>query len=206
VHDGERVVRYSAADVVLAVPSSVAPRLAPSLAGTPAASAASLGTSPIVNVHVVYDRRVTDLPFAAAVDSPVQWFFDRTDSSGMPRMNPGHQYLAVTVSAADDLIDVPSRDVLARFQPELAALLPDAARAEIVDSFVTRERQATFDQRPGCNVLRPGPDTGLGVLWLAGAWTDTGWPDTMESAVRSGIRAAEAALRLPSDQVWTFAA
>jgi uncharacterized protein with NAD-binding domain and iron-sulfur cluster len=101
---------------------------------------------------------------------------------------------------------VPSRTLLDRFRAELERLLPDARRAEVVDSFVTRERRATFDQAPGCNALRPAPDPGLRGLWLAGAWTDTGWPDTMESAVRSGIRAAEAALDTSSDQIWKFAA
>ena len=100
----------------------------------------------------------------------------------------------------------PSRIVLARFRAELERLLPRARRAEVLDSFVTRERRATFDQVPGCTVLRPEPGAGPGVLRLAGAWTDTGWPDTMESAVRSGIRAAETVLRIPSEERRRFAA
>ena len=198
--------RSTADAVVLAMPHAETFRAAPSLAEGPLAGAAGLGASPIVNVHVVYDRTVTDLPFAAAVDSPVQWLFDRTQSSGVARVHRGAQYLAITMSAADDMVDVPSRSVLARFRAELARLLPRARRAEVLDSFVTRERRATFDQVPGCTVLRPEPGAGPGVLRLAGAWTDTGWPDTMESAVRSGIRAAETVLRIPSEERRRFAA
>ena len=197
---------WSADAVVLAVPHRDAFAIVPQLAATGAAPAAMLGSSPIVNVHVVYDRAVTDLPFAAAVGSPVQWFFDRTDSSGLARLRPGAQYLAVTISAADAVVDRPSRELQAEFVAELARLLPSAARAEVLDAFVTRERHATFRQAAGTRVLRPRADAGPDGVWLAGAWTDTGWPDTMESAVRSGIAAAESALRLPASQVTEFAA
>jgi hydroxysqualene dehydroxylase len=192
--------------VVLAVPHRDAFTAAPALAASDAAPAAGIGASPIVNVHVVYDRRVTDLPFAAAVDSPVQWFFDRTESSGLPAISPRGQYLAVTVSAAESIIEAPSRPVLDRFIGELARLVPDANRAEVVDAFVTRERRATFRQAAGSWALRPGAAAGPDGVWLAGAWTDTGWPDTMEGAVRSGITAAEAALQIPAHHATEFAA
>jgi squalene-associated FAD-dependent desaturase len=185
---------YAAETVILAVPPRDALRLAPQLAHTTAGRAGNLRTSPIVNVHVIYDRAVTDLPFAAAVHSPVQWLFDRTHSSGAGDVYPGSQYLAITVSAADAIIDTPSPTLQARFVDELAALLPRARAASVLDAFVTRERNATFRQEPGSATLRPGPDSGLPGVWLAGSWTDTGWPDTMESAVRSGVRAADAAL------------
>lgn len=182
--------------VVLAVPAREAFRVAPALAETPAGRAQALRTSPIVNVHVVYDRRVTDLPFAAAVDSPVQWFFDRTHPSGLRATSPDAQYLAVTVSAADAIVDTPSAVLRQRFVSELARLIPAARSAEVVDAFVTRERHATFRQAAGTAALRPGAASGLDGVWLAGAWTATGWPDTMEGAVRSGVTAAEAALRV----------
>ncbi len=180
--------------IVLAVPPRDAVRVTPSLAGTTTGRLRELGTSPIVNVHVVYDRRVTDLPFAAAVDSPVQWFFDRTESSGLARRNGRSQYLAVTVSAADGIMEEKSATLHERFVDELARLLPAARQAAVLDSWVTRERHATFRQCAGSAALRPGPATDLDGLWLAGAWTATGWPDTMESAVRSGVTAAETAL------------
>jgi len=179
--------------VVIAVPPEPAARLMPAAAG--GARWAALGSSPIVNVHVIYDRRVTRLPFAAAVDSPVQWVFDKTASAGLAA-SPGAtrgtagQYLAVSLSAADDYIDVPAAQLREQFVPALAELFPAARDARISDFFVTKERQATFRQAPGCGQLRPAAATSLPGLVLAGAWTDTGWPDTMEGAVRSGLNAA----------------
>src|SRR5262249_58760544 len=108
---------------------------------------------PMGNVHVIYDRRVTDLPVAAAVNSPVQWFFDRTATSGLP----SGQYLAVTVSAADAIIDEPSKSIQQRYVAELARLLPIAERATVVDAFVTRERRATFRQAARTSSLPPRP-------------------------------------------------
>jgi squalene-associated FAD-dependent desaturase len=176
----------SADAVVLAVPAAAAARLTPSGLAAGAARWAELGWSPIVNVHVVYDRQVTSLPMAAAINSPVQWVFDKTGSAGLQ----SGQYLAISLSAADGYVDVPAADLRKLFVPELARLFPAAAEASIVDFFVTRERRATFRQVPGTAVMRPAQATQLPGLALAGAWTDTGWPDTMEGAVRSGQAAA----------------
>ncbi len=173
--------------VVLAVPAAQAARLAGAAGVTDATRWDGLGASPIVNVHVVYDRRVTDLPFAAAVESPVQWVFDKTRQSGLA----AGQYLALSLSAADGYVDVPAAALREEFLPALEQLFPAAAGAEVTDFFVTRERRATFRQAPGVGALRPGAVTSVPGLVLAGAWTDTGWPDTMEGAVRSGQRAAE---------------
>jgi squalene-associated FAD-dependent desaturase len=197
---------WQADDVVLAVPHQAAFAICPALQASPAGAAQALGSTPIVNVHVVYDRRVTDLAFAATVGSPVQWFFDRTDSSGLRRLRPAGQYLAITVSAADDVIDTRSGVLQRRFVEELARLLPAAGKAEVVDAFVTRERRATFDQSAGNAALRPARDAGVAGVWLAGAWTATGWPDTMEGAVRSGVAAAEGALGVPPAHAWGVAA
>ena len=175
--------------VVLAVPPYVAARLVPDTAGVPATTWPDLGTSPIINVHVIYDRKVLDLPFAAAVDSPVQWVFDRTAISGFGKNNRG-QYLAISLSAAEPYVDLPAARLREMFVPALAGLLPAAQEARVSEFFVTRERRATFRQEPGCGRLRPRAATALPGLTLAGAWTDTGWPDTMEGAVRSGLNAA----------------
>src|SRR6266487_1867693 len=181
----DRAESSLAADgVVVAVPPGPAARLMPAAAG--GAPWAGLGSSPIVNVHVIYDRRVTRLPFAAGVDSPVQWVFDKTGPAGLET----GQYLAVSLSAADDYIEVPAARLREQFVPAIEELLPAAREARITDFFVTRERQATFRQAPGCGQLRPPAATSLPGLVLAGAWTDTGWPDTMEGAVRSGLNAA----------------
>jgi squalene-associated FAD-dependent desaturase len=230
--------------VVLAVPHEAAARLIPpgALPEATVAGWAGLGASPIVNVHVIYDRPVLDLPFAAAIDSPVQWIFDRTSISGLDRLstpassasqslqpnetgvslrssvvNPGFhdaaggaadpadathgahgaggtghrpQYLAISLSAADEYVDVPAAALREQMVPALAELLPAAREAQVIEFFVTRERRATFRQGPGTARLRPRAGTRLPGLVLAGAWTDTGWPDTMESAVRSGLAAA----------------
>ncbi|MGH3192762.1 MAG: hydroxysqualene dehydroxylase [Streptosporangiaceae bacterium] len=192
---GYPAVQLPADAVVLAVPHEAAARLVPP-ATLPAGTVNSwsdLGASPIVNVHVIYDRPVTDLPFAAAIDSPVQWVFDRTAISGLAlnqRAGERQQYLAISLSAADEYVDVPAAQLRERFVPALADLFPAAREAQITEFFVTRERCATFRQAPGCNALRPKAGTRLPGLVLAGAWTGTGWPDTMEGAVRSGLAAA----------------
>jgi hydroxysqualene dehydroxylase len=173
--------------VVCALPPDVAAKVLP--AGVLPAGG-ELGTSPIVNVHVVYDRTVLDQPFVAAIDSPLQWVFDRTTQSGLTE----GQYIAVSLSAADELIDVPVADLRSRMLPALQALLPAARGAEVRDFFVTRERHATFRSAPGTAKLRPPAVTALSGLWLAGAWTATGWPATMEGAVRSGETAAAGVL------------
>ena len=87
-------------------------------------------------------------------------------------------------------MDVPAARMCEQFLRALADLFPATAQAQVVDCFVTRERRATFRQEPGCERLRPQAATALPGLVLAGAWTDTGWPDTMEGAVRSGLNAA----------------
>jgi squalene-associated FAD-dependent desaturase len=176
--------------VVLAVPHEKAAPLMPAgaLPEQTVAGWAGLGASPIVNVHVIYDRPVMDLPFVAAIDSPVQWVFDRTRISGLDK--PGQQYLAISLSAADQYADTPVAELQEQFVPALAELFPAARDAEVTEFFVTRERRATFRQAPGSGALRPKAETLMPGLVLAGAWTDTGWPDTMEGAVRSGLAAA----------------
>jgi uncharacterized protein with NAD-binding domain and iron-sulfur cluster len=195
--------------VVLAVPHEAAARLIPrgALPSGTVEGWAGLGASPIVNVHVIYDRPVTDLPFAAAVDSPVQWVFDRTAISGLGRTRgSGPQYLAISLSAADEYVDVPAARLREQFVPALADLFPAARDAKVTEFFVTRERRATFRQAPGSGALRPKPGTKLPGLVLAGAWTDTGWPDTMESAVRSGLAAAIELRRVVQARSRTLAA
>jgi squalene-associated FAD-dependent desaturase len=182
---------HVADQVVLAVPPVAAEALLPpDTLDAPAGWAGRLGTSPIVNLHLVVDRPVLGHSFLAAVGSPVQWVFDRTASSGLAR----GQYLAVSLSAADDFVDAPVAVLRQQLVPELQQLLPLLGSAEIVDFFVTREREATFRPSPGSAVLRAGTRTRAPHLFLAGAWTDTGWPATMEGAVRSGEAAARAVL------------
>jgi uncharacterized protein with NAD-binding domain and iron-sulfur cluster len=179
--------------VVVAVPPDRAAGLVPPGARVDRGRLASLGRSPIVNVHVIYDRRVMDLPFAAGVKTPVQWVFDRTETS---RIGNG-QYLVVSLSAADAELESTSEELRGRYVPALEALFPPAAGARVETFFVTREHSATFRATPGSRALRPPVQTPLPGLVLAGSWTDTGWPATMEGAVRSGRAAAQAALAAP---------
>jgi squalene-associated FAD-dependent desaturase len=174
--------------VVLAVPHQAAAALLPD--GAVPNDPSGLGASPIVNLHVTYDRRVTDLPFAAGIRSPVQFVFDRTGSSGLER----GQHLAVSISGASGYESRSVGDLRAEFEPALAALFPAARAARIERFFVTREPEATFRGVPGTHRLRAGTRTAVPGLFLAGAWTDTGWPATMEGAVRSGRAAAREAL------------
>ncbi|MDI3420706.1 hydroxysqualene dehydroxylase HpnE [Streptomyces luteolus] len=200
--EGERI---DADTVVLAVPQREAYELLPDGALDDPEALLSIGTAPILNVHVLYDRKVLKKPFFAAIGSPVQWVFDRTDASGYE----GGQYLALSQSAAQDEIDAPVARLRARYLPELERLLPAARGAQVRDFFVTRERTATFAPTPGVGRLRPGARTEAPGLYLAGSWTATGWPATMEGAVRSGTTAARAALSAlsrPHDHLFQEAA
>ncbi|MFD3558351.1 hydroxysqualene dehydroxylase HpnE [Streptomyces sp. NPDC058686] len=182
--------RIVADTVVLAVPQRETYDLLPDGALDDAERLLAIGTAPILNLHVVYDRKVLKRPFFTTLGSPVQWVFDRTKASGLTE----GQYLAVSQSAAQDEIDEPVAVLRERYLPEFERLLPAARGAKVLDFFVTRERTATFAPAPGVGALRPTARTNAPGLYLAGAWTATGWPATMESAVRSGVSAADAAL------------
>jgi squalene-associated FAD-dependent desaturase len=184
VNDGERD------RVVDAVVVATSPRQATALGALGADIAERLGTSPIVNIHYVLDRRVTDLPLAACVNSPIQFIFDRTETSGLR----AGQCLVISLSAADDYIRRGSSELIATFFEALGDIFPLARQAHVVDAVVTRERAATFRAVPGSRSLRPSPPTSVPGLFLAGAWCETGWPATMEGAVRSGQLAAAQAL------------
>ncbi len=178
--------------VIVAVPHRQAAELVPRTARFDPAALSGLGSSPIINVHVVYDRKVTDLNFAAAVDSPVQFVFDKTVAAGL---DPSRgQVLAVSVSGADDEHGERPEVLTERFCHALEELFPKAREAKVVDAVVSREHEATFRGAPGTRRLRAPTEIGIDGCFLAGAWTDTGWPATMEGAVRSGKAAASSAL------------
>lgn len=179
--------------VVVAVPHTEVAALLPAGAVDDPAGLAGLGLSPIIDVHLVYDRPVSALPLFAALDSPAQWVFDRTASSGMPA-GEGRQYLAVSLSAAEEHMGTRPDELCDLVAGELRRLLPAARHARIVDASATKERAATFRAVPGSGRLRLQAATRIPGMHLAGAWTDTGWPATMEGAVRSGRAAARSAL------------
>jgi hydroxysqualene dehydroxylase len=182
-----------AADVlILAVPHGRAPELLPAGLQELAGRLRQLGSSPIVNLHVVYDRPACELPFAAGVDSLVQYVFDRSHAAGLSR----GRYLAVSLSAAEEEMGMSAEALRERYVPALAELLPGARGARVQQFVVTREHAATFRAAPGSARLRPAPETSVPGLLLAGSYTDTGWPATLEGAVRSGHAAARCALRV----------
>ncbi len=189
VQGGEPSV--SADAVIVALPRTRAAALLEPLDPSAAARALKLHDTPIVNLHVVYDRNVCEFPFVGGVESPVQYVFDRSDAGGA---GEGMQYLAVSLSGADEEMGMSVQELRERYLPALAALFPRARTARVERFLATREHAATLRAEPGAGALRPGPSTAVAGLALAGAWTDTGWPATLESAVLSGHAAARCAL------------
>ncbi len=181
----------SADAVIVALPHPRAAALIEALAPAAAAGARALSSSPIVNLHVVYDRRVCELPFAAGVGTPVQYLFDRSEAGGV---GEGRQYLAVSLSGAERELGMSADALRERYLPALAELFPRARGAVVEHFLATREHAATFRAAPGTAALRPGPQTAVPGLVLAGSWIATGWPATLEGAVRSGHAAARATL------------
>ena len=158
--------------IVLAVP----PAQAAKLTGNTALDAYEAHA--ILDIHLWHDAGTLDFDFAALLDSPVQWIFQK--ESG---------YLCCSLSAADEHLVAPTGDLVQRTWQELQAALPDLRRARVTQSAVTRNPTATY--MPKAGTQRPGARTALANVALAGSWTETGWPDTMESAVRSGLAAAQ---------------
>jgi len=177
---GERVESLDDLDadaIVLAVP----PRESARLLGEPEPQ---LEDSPIVSVHLWFDRALLRAPLAAVLGSEAHWVFDRGALTGSrPRTG---QYLTVVSSGAPELLEIRGRELVERIAGQLGERL---GAAELLWSRVSREPYATVALRPG--VERPGRETGRAGVVRAGTWTDTGWPATMESAVRSGRAAAE---------------
>jgi len=161
----------------------------------PAESARLLGeadpgleSSPIVSVHLFFDRPILKVPLAALLGSDAHWVFDRGALTGHAAP-AGGQYLTVVSSGVPELMDVRGRELVDRIAGQLTDRL---GRAELAWSRVSREPNATIALRPG--TIRPGADTSQPSVVRAGTWTDTGWPATMESAVRSGRFAARCLL------------
>jgi squalene-associated FAD-dependent desaturase len=173
--DGEEI----AADaVILAVP----PARLSGVLGNPAAYGVDgldgFRSRAIVDVHLWFDTQDAGLPFAAILGSPIQWVFEK---------RPG--YLCCSLSAADELVTRPESELVDLCRAELVAAWPRLAGVRLLRGAVTRDPEATFVPAPGLH--RPGARTTRRNLAIAGAWTDTGWPATMESAVRSGRRAVD---------------
>jgi zeta-carotene desaturase len=138
--------------------------------------------SPITGIHLWFDRPVTDLPHATLLDRTMQWMFNKHEGG----------YVQLVVSASRSLTEMPRADVIALALRELSEFFPGARDAKLEKAHVVKEIRATFSARPGLEAHRPVNHTKVPNLFLAGDWTKSGWPATMEGAVRSGYLAAQA--------------
>ncbi len=157
----------------------------------------NLRTSPITGIHLWFDRPVMYEPYLALLDHTVQWIFNKTRLSENPDANApegSEQHLQLVVSASYDLVPRSRAEIVALCLAELSEVLPGVRAAGVVKSTVIKEVAATFSPFPGVDRWRPAQQTPLANLFLAGDWTRTGWPSTMEGAVRSGYLAAESVL------------
>jgi squalene-associated FAD-dependent desaturase len=163
-------------------------------------------SAPITGIHLWFDRQITDLDHAVLLDRTIQWMFHksrllapRSDSSGsvVPAENSGSSgtngsYIELVVSASKSLIDKSRSEIVELALKEVREFFPQARAANLMKSTVIKEVHATYSPRPGIDAYRPAQSTAWPRVFLAGDWTATGWPATMEGAVRSGYLAAEA--------------
>jgi squalene-associated FAD-dependent desaturase len=199
VCDGDRVSRVEwrggsapAGKVVCAVPWHALSRTlnpVPASMEAVVGRASALASSPIVTVNLWLDRAVTDVPFVGLPARTMQWVFDKRLAFGASA-----SHLSLVSSGAEAIVARTNPDLVELAMAEVREALPVAAKASLVRSTVVRERNATFSLAPG-QPDRPGTETVVKGLWLAGDWIDTGLPATIESAVVSGYRAAAAAVR-----------
>ncbi len=176
VRVGER--DYSADHYICALPFERVPALIPELGFR----IDEWEHSPITGIHLWFDRPVTSLPHATLLDRTIQWMFNKSEG----------RYIQLVVSASRNLIEKSRADVIALAVKELADFFPSVKTARLERAHVVKEVRATFSAKPGMESLRPPAQTQFSNLYLAGDWTRSGWPATMEGAVRSGYAAADA--------------
>jgi zeta-carotene desaturase len=158
--------------------------------------------APITGVHFWFDRQVMTEPFISLLDTTTQWIFNKTalyagsNGAGAAGGSDKGQYLQLVISASYELLQKPRQEIIDLCLKEVRHALPAAREANLLKATVIKEAAATFSPQPGVDRWRPIQETGIGGLYLAGDWTATGWPATMEGAVRSGYLAAEAVLRV----------
>jgi uncharacterized protein with NAD-binding domain and iron-sulfur cluster len=216
----ENGAREVADHYIVAVPHEALPSLLPAAVVERHAEFRDLRrlrSSPITGVHLWLDREVMAEPFLTVVDRTTQWIFNKTllsqsaengakpsngasgakgvdNASGKDAANGARQYLQLVISASYELIPRSRQEILALCWRELCEVVPAARDARLVKGTVIKETAATFSPEPGCDRWRPAQTSPIANLYLAGDWTATGWPATMEGAVRSGYLAAEAIL------------
>jgi squalene-associated FAD-dependent desaturase len=198
LEDGSEI---SADACVAAVPHDILLGLLPAAMGEergPLAGLRHLRTSPITGVHLWFDRVVMKEPFLALLDNTTQWIFNKSLLYAHAETNgdapPRGQYLQLVISASYDLVPRSRQDIIDLCRRELAEVLPATRDAKLEKATVIKEVHATFSPEPGVDQWRPAQKTAIEGLFLAGDWTRTGWPSTMEGAVRSGYLAAEETL------------
>jgi zeta-carotene desaturase len=192
--------------LVLAVPFDVLGRMLPdSAAAAPLAAAlGQFSTSPITGIHLWFDRQISDLDHAVLLDRTIQWMFHKSRLIGArnndareneAQNNANGSYVELVVSCSRSLIEKSKPEIVEMAVKEAQEFFPRAREAKLLKSTVIKEVHATYSPRPGIDQYRPKPETAWPRVFLAGDWTATGWPATMEGAVRSGYLAAEALVR-----------
>jgi squalene-associated FAD-dependent desaturase len=180
--------------LVLAVPGDALARMLPPTSQTETlrSSLARFETSPITGIHLWFDRPISDLMHAVLLDRTIQWMFHKSRLLGR---NDEGSYVELVVSSSKSLVEKSKSEIVELARGELGEFFPEVRVAKLVKSTVIKEVHATFSPRPGIDSFRPKAETLWPRVFLAGDWTATGWPATMEGAVRSGYLAAEALAR-----------
>ena len=183
--------------VVFAVPFDVLSRMLPQISAAEPLRRV-LGrfeTSPITGIHLWFDRQITELDHAVLLDRTLQWMFHKSKLLGRNENGNG-SYVELVVSSSKTLVEKSKTEIIELALAELREFFPGARDANLVKSTVIKEVHATYSPRPGVDVYRPRPQTSWPRVFLAGDWTASGWPATMEGAVRSGYIAAESVARV----------
>jgi squalene-associated FAD-dependent desaturase len=198
---GEETFDYA----VFAVPFDVLDRILPdsSTSQSLKQSLSKFTTSPITGIHLWFDREITDLEHAVLLDRTIQWMFHK--SKLQKRDSNGHgSYVELVVSASNSLVEKSRQEIVDLAVGELKEFFPAAVTAQLVKSTVVKEIHATYSPRPGIDLQRPPAETVWPRVFLAGDWTATGWPATMEGAVRSGYLAAQSLARVAGQRDASF--
>jgi squalene-associated FAD-dependent desaturase len=198
--------------VILAVPFDVLCRLLPrTTAAEPLQqSLAHFETSPITGIHLWFDRQITELEHAVLLDRTIQWMFHKSKLFAAGRHGfsdaaaSNGSYVELVVSSSKSLVDKSRAEIIDMALKELCEFFPAARDANLIKSTVIKEIHATYSPRPGIDAYRPGSQTAWPRVFLAGDWTATGWPATMEGAVRSGYVAAQYVARVAGQRRVAF--
>lgn len=186
---------------VLAVSFDLLARLLPANADTLRGHLGHFQSSPITGIHLWFDRQITDLDHAVLLDRTIQWMFHKSKllaSSPRASAPDNGSYVELVVSSSKSLVEKSKPEIVELALNELREFFPAARSANLVKSTVIKEVNATYSPQPGVDAYRPGPETMWSRVFLAGDWIATGWPATMEGAVRSGYMAAESVSKAAS--------